>query len=716
MKPQNLGSALSRDARDTLFLLAIIGWTLLPLFAHVPLWCSAYALAALLWRAWLAWRHAPLPPRSVLLGALVLAAVGTAWSHQTLLGKDAGVSLLVLLAALKTLELRARRDAVVVFFLGFVLVLANFLHSQALGTALAMLISVAGLLAALALAHMPGGRPGLPQVLGLATRHALYGAPVVLLLFLFFPRLPPLWGLPGANLGHTGLSDELELGQVAELVSDDSLAMRVDFLGKPPPAGPALYFRGPVLRVYDGRRWRADDGGIGAAPSPGQLPIPGTARIQLNLDQPIDYEVTFEPLRVASLPLLEFTALQPQIDLQQTPLALRDDLHWQPQRPIQERLQLRALAHLKISYLPPADPLSAGLVKPADLALPAAAHPLTRAWAASLLQPGGPLAQIGKQELAARASDEVLQHIRRGGFQYALSPGQGRAGSQEDAVDDFWIAHRKGFCEHYASAYVVVMRSLGVPARIVTGYQGGMVNPVNGLLEVRQSDAHAWAEIWLPQSGWVRVDPTAAVAPDRVLRSLRLRAPPGLVGGALTQVSPALLQRLREVWGAVDHRWNDWVLQYGRQRQRDLLAGLGWEQPDLLAAGRTLLLALAALGLTAAGWAAWDGWRSRQRDPWLKLVARTQAALVLRGLAEAPQLPPRSLADRVLQCWGPAATPDSSPPTSSSSAAVEIAKALLLLDSCRYAQQADAPPAHGATLRQLDKRLKQSLRQLPPLG
>lgn len=708
--PFGNGTAMSRDARDTLFLLGVIGWTLLPLFSHVPGWCSAYAIAALAWRAWLAWRHASLPPRWVLLGALAIAAVGTAWSHQTLLGKDAGVSLLVLLAALKTLELRARRDAVVVFFLGFVLVLANFLHSQSLGTALAMLGSVAGLLAALALAHMPSGRPGLAQALGLAARHALVGMPLVLLLFLFFPRLPPLWGQPASNLGHTGLSDDLELGQVAELVSDDSLAMRVDFLGRPPPAGEALYFRGPVLRLYDGRRWRADDGGVGAPPAPGLPPTPGSGRIQLTLDQPVDYEVTFEPLRVASLPLLEFTALQPQLESTAMWLALRDDLHWQPQRPIQERLKLRGLAHLRMSYDLSTGVIPEGLVKPADLALPANVHPLTQAWSTALRRPGGPLYGVPGERLAAQASDLLLQHIRNAGFQYALAPGEGRAGDRDDAVDDFWLAHRTGFCEHYAAAYVVVMRSLGVPARIVTGYQGGTLNPLNGLLEVRQSDAHAWAEIWLPERGWTRVDPTAAVAPDRVRQGLRLRVPPGLMSGALTQVSPEVLERLRQIWGAVDHRWNDWVLQYGRQRQRDLLEDLGWEQPDLLTAGRTLLLALAALGLAGAAWAAWDGWRSQRRDPWLRLLTRTQATLLRRGLTEALELPPRSLAERVLQRWGAAAP----------QAATEVADALRRLDAWRYAAAPSAADSSRgstgvATLGQLRQRLQKGLRQLPAL-
>ena len=196
-----------RETRDTLFLLAVLAWTLLPQITQVPAWCSALAYAALAWRARLAWRGAALPSRWLLLLALVGASLGTVLSHQTLLGKSAGLTLLVVLAALKTLELRARRDATVVFFLGFFLVLASFLHSQSLLTALAMGISVWTLLAALVLAHMPEDRPPLTLALGLAARLLLTGLPLIVLLFLLFPRVAPLWSLPADGTGRTGLSD-----------------------------------------------------------------------------------------------------------------------------------------------------------------------------------------------------------------------------------------------------------------------------------------------------------------------------------------------------------------------------------------------------------------------------------------------------------------------------------------------------------------------------
>lgn len=674
------GAATQRARRDTLFLLAVIAWTLLPQLPHLPAWCIAFTAAALLWRGLLAWRGAPLPGRALLLAALAVAAAGTLWSHQSLLGRDAGITLLVLLTALKTLELRARRDAVVVFFLGFLLVLAAFLRSQSLAIALAMALSVLGLLMALLLAHRPAGQPRLAEVAGQVLRQALWGTPLVLLLFLFFPRLPPLWGLPGEALARSGLSDEMQLGQVAELIADERLAMRVDFLGAPLPPPERLYFRGPVLRRYDGQRWRADDGGLGplalAWPgAPARAPAPS-----------LPYLATLEPSRLASLPLLEDTLALPQVDGLDSPPLRRDDLHWVTRQPLAERVRVRAEASLaprRPDTLGPAD----RQVKADDLALPPGAHPRLRAWAAAL-RAEAPLAQAPEQDFAARASDRLLAHIRSAGFTYSLAPGRS---ADADLLDGFWLDHREGFCEHFAAAYVVAMRALGVPARIVTGYQGGSFNPVAGVLELRHSDAHAWAEIWLPGRGWQRVDPTAAVAPERIRAGQRLRPPPGLVAGTLAQVDPALFERLRSLWGVVDHRWNEWVLQYGRQRQQDLLQRLGWTGADALGAAQLLLGGLGLLGLGGALWAAWDGWRQRQRDPWLRRLQQIQQELQRRGLPDAARLPARSLAGQVLHHWGPAAAP--------------LADLLRQLDAQRYGPAGAAGPAQRA--------LRRALRALP---
>ncbi|MFM2120890.1 MAG: hypothetical protein RL722_2358, partial [Pseudomonadota bacterium] len=556
MTPTRPPDQLPREARDTLVLLAVLAWTLLPQLDRVPLWCGAFALLCLAWRAGLAWRQQPLP-RPWLRLLLLALLITLAWqSYRSLLGKEAGTALLVALTGLKSLELQARRDQAVAFGLGLFLVLANFLYSQSLLTALSMGVSVLGLLTTLVLAQMRAGRPPLRAALATVLRHAAIGAPLVALLFLLFPRIAPLWGVPGEAAGRTGLSDELALGTVAELASDDSLALRVRFLpsAQAPasnnsssntsssaaaaasgaaatspslPAPDQLYFRGPVLsrldvQVRNGQLvplWRAaEDGlaGLGRRPAY-DVEVGGQA---------ISYEMTLEPLRVATLPLLEMTVEPPDLGPDAPALRRGPELTWTSRRPLGERVRLQARAWT--SWREPA-----GLPPPeASLVLPARLFPRTQAWARAFgaewqaRNPGqgaGTGTGTGASTTPLARADALavglIQHISRSNYVYTLAPPPVPPGA--DALDDFWLDQRQGFCEHYAVAFVVVMRSLGVPARLVTGYQGGRLNPVDGLLEVRQSDAHAWVEYW--RDGlWVRADPTAAVAPERVRQNLRL--------------------------------------------------------------------------------------------------------------------------------------------------------------------------------------------------
>jgi hypothetical protein len=247
---------LPRDTRDTLFLLAVIGWVVLMQVAHIPWWCSALTVGVLLWRGRLALHNQPLPGWPWRLGLLLLTLAATAFTHQTLLGRDAGVTLVVVLLALKTLELRARRDAFVVFFLAFFTLLTHFFYSQSLLTAAGILIALLGLLTALVNAHRPVGRPPLMRSARIAAGMAALGAPIMLVLFLLFPRMAPLWGLPDDGMaGRSGLSNSMRVGEIARLVLDDRVALRLRFDGPPPPQA-QLYFRGPVLSDFDGVEWR----------------------------------------------------------------------------------------------------------------------------------------------------------------------------------------------------------------------------------------------------------------------------------------------------------------------------------------------------------------------------------------------------------------------------------------------------------------------------
>ena len=620
---------LPRDARDTLFLLGVIAWTIAPHGAHLPPWCGVLAGVILLWRGRLAVRGAPLPPRWNVALVLAVAIALTLWSERTLLGREAGVTLLVVLMALKTLELRARRDALVVFFLGFFLVLTNFLYSQSLAVALSMLVSVWGLLTALVLAHMPVGRPSLARAGGLAARAALLGAPLMVLLFALFPRMAPLWGVPQDAAGRTGLSGTMELGGVASIANDDSIAMRVRFFGPVPPAD-QLYFRGPVLGAFDGREWTR---GVSS------FPIAQRPRAELQFAGPgVPYELTIEPSRLALLPMLEMTPDRPGAapEIEGFNAVLRADLQWQIDRPVTERVRVRAVAYADHRHGPRTEVL--GLRDLVDL--PPGFNPRSLAWAQALRnRPEN--ADADARTLAGL----LLAHVRGSGFSYTLEPGTyGR-----HAVDEFWFDRKLGFCEHFAAAFVVMMRAMDVPARVVTGYQGTDREPVDGYYIVRQSHAHAWAEYWQPGTGWVRVDPTAAVAPDRIQVSRNLPVPRGFVANALVGVNPAMAQQIRQFWEAMNNRWNQWVLNYSRGAQFELLKHLGFDAPDWVDLAYVLIGLLCAGSLAGAGWALWD--RHRQ-DPWLRLQRRTADALARLGVEVAAHEPPRTRAARVRAALG----------------------------------------------------------------
>jgi hypothetical protein len=299
------------------------------------------------------------------------------------------------------------------------------------------------------------------------------------------------------------------------------------------------------------------------------------------------------------------------------------------------RLRVIAVAHTQFAQ----GPLRA-LPDAGDyLRLPAGYNPRTLAWAAELREQ--PAYMNASASALARA---LLQHVRTGGFSYTLAPGTYGDAAGHDAIDEFWLDRKAGFCEHFAASFVFVMRAMGVPARVVTGYQGTDPSPVDGYYIVRQSHAHAWAEYWQPGRGWLRADPTAAVAPQRIVYSRSLPPRLGLVAGALNTMSPTLLAQLRQNWEAINNRWNQWVLNYSRTQQFDLMRNLGVGSPsweDL-----ALLLLQVLVGISAAG-AVWAWWDRRRIDPWTRLHARVRRTLDELGVPTAAHEAPRTLAQAV---------------------------------------------------------------------
>jgi transglutaminase-like putative cysteine protease len=644
-------SALPRDSRDTRFLLAVIGWVVLPHVPYLPWWCSLFVAWVLVWRGRLAVQARPLPGRWWVVG-LLLACLGATWfTHRTLLGRDAGVTLIVALLALKTLELRARRDAFVIFFLGFFTMLTNFFFSQSLLVAAAMLIGLLGLLTALVNAHMPVGRPPLLEAARTAGWMTLLGAPVMAVLFLLFPRLAPLWGIPGdAMSGRNGLSAHMEVGAIASLALNDAVAMRVKFLGPAPPQRD-LYFRGPVLTEFDGRNWQPLFARLGTRFPPPQL---GNPRLK-GTGTPVHYEVTLEPNNRPWLLTLDAAVTPPTVPGLE--VAMSSELQWVSSRPVVDLLRYEAESYVNFRHGPP----SSASVLAQYRQLPEGFDPRTREFAATLLRehPRDPPAIV----------QAALRQLRTGGYTYTLEPGV----YGENTADEFWFDRKVGFCEHISSAFAVLMRAAGIPARIVTGYQGGEFNALGNFWVVRQSDAHAWTEVFLDGRGWVRVDPTGAVAPGRTGSLQRLTPPRGALETAMETVNPNLTAMVRTAWDALNNSWNQWILNYTQSRQLSLLRILGFESPNWEDLARLLVGVIVLAALLGALWSWWD---RRQHDPWLRLLGRTRRRLRKAGLEVGRSDPPRLIANLVTTRFGPDARP--------------LAEWLLKLEAQRYARASEA--------------------------
>lgn len=572
---KTFATALTRDKADTLLLLASALLVLAPHAAHLPLWVSLLCGATLAWRAAITLRGKRMPPALVLLPVALAAMAGVQFSYETLLGKDAGVAMLVLLVAFKMLEMHARRDLFVVIFLCFFLVLTNFFYAQGIGSALLMVASVLLLLATQLSFQFAGAVPPLRTRLAMAGRMLAFAAPIAIVLFVVFPRIHgPLWTMPGdSNGARSGLSDTMAPGQMSNLALSEEPAFRVRFF-TPQPAQARLYWRGPVLDFFDGLTW-----------SRGASQASGRDLHLLVSGDPVEYEVTLEPSQSRWVFALEMPGELPTVPGHA--LRISPQFELTADDALNSRVRYRASSHLQFAFQggPTLDDARRWLL------LPYGFNP--RALAA-----GRALRSIPEP---ARRVEAVLGQFREQPFEYTLSPPLlGR-----HTVDEFLYGTRSGFCEHYAGAFVFLMRAAGIPARVVTGYQGGEVNPLDGFMTVRQSDAHAWAEVWIAGIGWKRVDPTAAVAPERVRRGLdaSVPRPPPFGIEALRGMNPfqgrsnAWTVQLRNTVNAVNNGWNQWVLNYTPERQRDAVRALqrklfGW---PLIALLTSVVLALLVL-------------------------------------------------------------------------------------------------------------------------
>ncbi|PWB23099.1 DUF3488 domain-containing protein [Stenotrophomonas sp. SPM] len=596
---------LDRNARN--WTLASAALALLPLLLQLPSALAALIAVAGLATAALSLRGVlPMPVRLLLVLAMLGAIVWQMGGVRP--GRDTGCALLAAMLAIKSSELRSVRDAR--SLLGFALFapFAAFLLDQGpLTTLLAALAGISSLLALQRLAHDEGRSAALPlpgQLRGVG-RLLLIGLPLALACFWLFPRLSsPLWGVPERAVGTPGLSDSMEPDKWLDLMADDTPALRVQFFG-PVPQPQQRYWRGPVLTRFDGHVWTRDRNVDFRRPA--QVSHEG---------QGWDYQIDYEPTDRRLLVALDLPTAAPE------GTALNSEMSLASQRP------LSALTRWRL-HSAPATRFDAELSpyqRRAALQLPANFNPRTATLARQWRQEAGD----DDAAVVRRALDWITAD-----FSYTLeTPAPGR-----DPVDAFLFDYKAGFCQHFSSAFVVLMRNAGIPARVVTGFAGGTRNRLGNYWIVRRMDAHAWAEVWLPQRGWVRVDPTAAVAPERILDTLEDRLP----AGADLDLQQRWLQA-GQIGDWLRRGWNDLVLSFDARRQQQLLQPLGLDE---LKPGQ-LLAAFVATALLAIGWMAWLLARGeRERDPLLRAWHRLGRRYARLGLAREPHEPALAWAQRV---------------------------------------------------------------------
>lgn len=612
MEAIRTGFRLRNVSPRLLWLCAGLNLAILPHCSRMPLWIYLLVVALSLWRlalpeAKLQRPAATLVPQltKLLIGLTIIT--GILMSYGTLVGRDAGVALLISLAGLKFLETFQERDYYVSAYIGLFIVLTRFLYSQSIPMAIYMFFIVVFLSAVLISINDQGNSLNTRARLTAAGVIVLQSIPLMLVIFLLFPRVPgPLWGLPrDADRGLAGLSDEMAPGTISQLTLSDKIAFRVKFAGAVPDQS-LLYWRGPVLWQTDGVKWIQDRPRRSAT----QVTHRGGA---------IEYTVTLEATNQNWLFGLEMPDKPPADAI------FTHDMQTRSRAPVRNITRYTLVSYTDYRYM---------LSDPAELSratqLPQGYHPRAKALGKSWRDAG-----LADRQIVGRA----LQMFNAQDFYYTLNPPQ----YLQDTVDQFLFDARRGFCEHYAAAFVVLMRAAGIPARVITGYQGGTLNTIDDYLVVRQRDAHAWAEVWLADRGWTRVDPTSAVSPTRISAGIENALPDSIIDIPLGfQQNPVVLnlwRQLRDTYEALNNGWNQWVLSYDSKRQRNLLIHLGMKKVDWKGLAVWLVC---ATGIMFALVSLWLFRQSGHRgDPvqglYDKFCGRLAVVGIRRGLSEGPQ-------------------------------------------------------------------------------
>ncbi len=611
--------------RNSLALLMVAqAVVVLPHAAHISLWIVAAALTAGYWR-WMVylgrWNYPARWIKTVLVGA---SGIAVALSGSGIFSLETFTSLLIVAFALKLLEMRSRRDAYLVIFLGYFLVATEFLFDQSIAITLYELFAAIVVTAAMISLNQLHTRVRPLASMKLALTLVFQALPLMLVLFLFFPRIAPLWSVPLPSSGKTGITDQVAPGDFASLSKSDEIAFSVVFKGDIPNPR-SLYWRGLVYSYFSDGLWS-------------QVPLPEAepdTEFEMNVvpgvadEETLTYQVLLEPTQARWL----FGLMTPRVE--SPGVILTADYRLLARDPVNYlfRYQITSRSGIRVDQRLPE------WLKRRETRLPADGNPRTLALA---------------QELSARTNSpeayiaEVLNRIRVEPFRYTLEPPKLE---RRNSIDAFWFDTKAGFCTHYAGAFVFLMRAAGIPARMVGGYQGGDINPLDGHIVVRQYDAHAWAEVWLPGLGWVRKDPTGAVAPERIEQGLDAALSPedrsvlaAYTGRGLGDL-PGLAD-LSYFMESLQHRWNMWVVGYDTTLQANYLRELiGKVTPArvglILLVGGAFSVGLVLLSLF------WRG-RAKPQHPVVKLFLSFCHSLERSGIRRSPMESPAGFLRRLV--------------------------------------------------------------------
>ena len=539
--------------------LAALAFSVLPHVRYLPFWVTFIFLACCGWRWQVECRRWRLPPAWTRIVLSLACFIGVLGSYDTVSGVGPGSALLAVMAALKLLETKHRRDQFVLLFISIFLIMSSLLREQYLWS-LPYLIAGVILTMTAWLRMSPGGKVSIAESLRTGTRLILYAVPLTVAMWIFFPRIAtPFWSVPvDTSSATSGLSEQMSPGNISSLSLSNAVAFRVKFNGAVPPPQ-QRYWRGLVLHRFNGRTWSGNEPSLES----------GARRDVEYRGDPVRYQVTMEATRRHWVFALDIPAVW---DLERTFMGPQQQLA--RMQPIDQRIAYNVVSH-------PAFRLNSNLSDPAR-------HRYTR-----LPDDSNRRTRALSRQMRDTAADEeayitsVLQKFNNEEYFYTLEP----PALGSNPVDRFLFDTRQGFCEHYASAFAVMMRAVGIPSRIVLGYQGGEINPLGKYMIVRQADAHAWTEVWLADRGWYRIDPTAAVAPERI-RSGRSGAMFDGIAASWGLSAPSeWLYQLTLTWDALNAQWNGWILGYGPDNQGKFMEWLGMDDPDW----RQMMLTLLAI-------------------------------------------------------------------------------------------------------------------------